>query len=333
MLTLHHQCSIVPFITALIISAFIPMLHAKENTRIVILQMPTKEADGVRAELNDSTKVSKSETMDAVLKRQGIVELAGFKQANPWRGEPVTLSKTMDGIEFDGERAKELGANLRLEGGRLGPSIEHMLSSEIALPTGGKGYRQFQNLCNRTVVKPGRWQERACWGDANESLMLWQFSTVEGHEPATKTFPGKPKAFMRVEMHWFQASSSDVITLGQSKPETRDKAFQWLSGRARRWKECGFQVRQDDQAVWSAMEGKLQLHGKQVEQEEDRFSIVGGFSDAGDLVKMNWEVTVAKKEKMLNRTLSATVTPGVWEFIAIEGLSDANVVACRLTRE
>lgn len=310
----------------------VSLVRGEESVRILLIQMPVNEGIIVRPDLNDSTKGLRMETMDAVLKRKGAIKIA-FNQTNPWLGDPVSLSKAMYRIEFDGAVAKELGVNLRLEGIMIDPGIEEMLTSEIALPTNGKGNREFQNLDNRVIVKPGRSQERACWGDATESLMLWQFSTVEGHEPSAKSLPGKSKTFMRVEMYWFQASANDIATLAQSKPETRNKAFQWLSGRARLWKECGFQVRQDDQAVWSAADGKLELRGKEAVAEEERFAIIGGFSVAGDFVKMDWEVADTRKGNELNRKLSAMVTPGVWEFIAIEGMTDSNVVACRLTRE
>ena len=144
---------------------------------------------------------------------------------------------------------------------------------------------------------------------------------------------GKSKSAMFVEMCWFQGSTSDLASLGQSKPETREKAFQWLAKRAKLWRECSFWAKPTGKAGWSEAEGKYELQDKEPVAEEERFSIVGGFAVEGGKAKMEWEVMTSRKGKEVTRNLVSIVTPGVWEFIVIDGLPDANVLACRLSRD
>jgi hypothetical protein len=327
-----QQAAVVCFIGAINCFLLARVSHGQDHTRIVMLQMPVKTAAAVRVLLNDPAKGSSPETMTAALKQQGVASLAGFEKADPWRNEPLELSAPMGGIDFGGERARDLGVNLTLEGGKGVAEIEEMLSTEVALPAGGKSYLQLQNLGNRVVVRPGRWRERACWGDAGRSIMIWQLSSLDAHQAGGGQAAASPRTSLHVEMHWLRVAEADLPKLAQSKPETREKAFQWLSARARLWKECGFWVTQDDKAVWSETAGKLSLRGQEAVAEETPFAIEGGFSGA-DEVKMEWKATLGNGRNEWSRVVSATVTPGVWEFITIEGLPDANVVACRLSRD
>lgn len=319
--------------TALIFATFASVLSAEDHTRIVILKMPAQGSAAVRAMLNEPTKAAKAETMDAVLKLQGVSEIAAFNQAAPWSGKAIKLEKPMGELKIGGIQISELGVKVRLQGSKGDDVVEELLVWEMELPTGAKSYHSLQNFGNQVAVTSGRWQERGSWGNSEESWMLWQFSSMEGSKRKTADGGGKSKSAMFVEMYWFQASTSDLASLGQSKPETREKAFQWLAKRAKLWRECSFRAMPTGKAGWSEAEGKYELQDKEPVAKEDRFSIVGGFTAEGEKAKMEWEIMMSRKGKEVTRNLVSTVTPGVWEFIVIDGLPDANLVACRLSRD
>ncbi len=305
--------------------------NAEDFTQIKVLKMPVKHTVAVRSLLNETTKGTKPETMDAVLKLPGLSVMAEFKQANPWDGVTKELKKPMGKIEIGGNEVSELGVNLSLQGSKRDKAVDELLRLKMELPLGGKKYHSMQNFGSQMTVTPGRWQERACWGNAEEAWMLWQYSLIEDPKLGMAQPKTNPRPPMFVEMCWFQASASDLKTLGQAKPETREKALQWLATRAKRCRECSFWMMPNSKSGWGESVGKFELQDKEPVAEEDRFSIEGGFTTQGNQMKMAWQMETSRKGKDVTRNLASAVTPGVWEFIIIEGMPETNVLACRLS--
>lgn len=324
-----------PIISAAIalLAISLPLFGAEMTTRLVILRLPNSEVTAVRAAFKEEG--AGSETMDAVLKRPGVSELAGFKETEPWRHEVGFLSKEIGGITLNGEIRKSLGVQLGLVDSDAGPGIDETLATDITWQTTPNGYREFENRGNCMIATLGRWQERAFWSDSKDSHMLWQLVTAGGKTDLAVTRGYGSKEAVWVEMRWWKASPDDAEKLKQSKPETREKALEWLSTRAKLWRQCGFRVRPGDPASWRSSQALLRLENGSVVTIRESFYIDGTLTESGDRLKTEWKATLKKidMEQGTSTDIAATVDPGVWEFSTVEGFPDANVLACRLVRD
>ena len=276
----------------------------------------------------------KPEAMDAVMKRRGLQVLAEFREENPLRNEPVELREELGEIKFGGEVEQELAVKVKVEGGLTpGEGIHELLSPEIDLPAGAKGYRALQSLGNAMTLRSGRWTERCCWGDGKQTWMVWQYPVVERKpEESPGRDDGRWDTF-HVELHWLKATDADLAKVAASKPETREKAFGWLAGRAKLWQECGFHSRKGDRMAWSLYDLKLEMDGTEVVAEQDGFSIDGEITGDGDSLQLNWNLGLTAKSDTTEQNLTATVVPGVWSFLPVKGVPGANVAACRVTED
>lgn len=305
-----------------------PSLRAEDSVRLVLLKMAAKEAEVVRSKLSGA----KPEEIDAILQRPGIETLADFMEANPWRSETVEMAMPMAAIEFDGEVAMDRGIKLELEGARIaGTGIFARMSSEIILPDGAKGYHKYQILSSLPIGHLGSWQEDGCWGDPEESLMIWRLATSDEREEEPKEPDDGRFLAGKVEMKWFKVEPADLATLAKSKPDTRDKAFDWLAGRGEIWKDCLFWIRSGERSAWQTAEGKLSLEKGEAMPDESHLMIVCELTNVGDALKFNWEIHEKEKgnPKESEQKISATVATGIWEFSEIKGIESANVVAWR----
>lgn len=315
-----------------LLSVVLPLRGVEMTTRLVILRLPNSEVPAVRAAFGEAG--SNAETMEAVLKREGVSELAGFKETEPWRRQVGFLSKEIGGITLDGELRKSLGVQLGLANSDAGLGIDETLSADITWQTTANGYRQFENRGNCMIATLGRWQERAFWSDAKDSHMLWQLVTAEGAPDANLTKGYGSKEAVWVEMRWLKATPEDTAKLKLATPETSEKALEWLSGRAKLWRQCGFRVRPGDPASWRSSQALLKLEKGSVVTIRESFHIDGTLAEAGDRLKMEWKATLKKidMEQGTSTDIAATVDPGIWEFSTVEGFQDANVLATRLVR-
>lgn len=311
----------------------LPLAGVEMTTRLVVMRLPNSETTAVRAAFSDTG--AKPETMDTVLKRPGVSELASFKETEPWRHQVGFLSKEIGGITLEGELRKSLGVQLGLADSDAGLGIDETLSTDITWQTTPNGYREFENRGNCMIATLGRWQERAFWSDAKDSHMLWQLVTADGEPDAGLTKGYGSKEAVWVEMRWLKAAQEDAVKLKLSKPETSEKALEWLSGRAKLWRQCGFRVRPGDPASWRSSQALLKLEKGSVVTIRESFYIDGTLTESGDQLKMAWKATLKKidAEQGTSADIAATVKPGVWEFSTVEGFADANVLAIRLVRE
>jgi len=308
-------------------------VSAEDSVRLVAIQATPKDAATLRADLADPVKGARSMAIDTLLKK-GTVLLADFQEADPWRQEPVKMTKIVGEIKFGGQNMKDLGVVAGIEGGKFGPVTADALDAEIALPGKGQTYRSYGVMGNTTVAKSGRWQERAWWGDGKDTFMLWQYATVNAPaDPAKRSETGSWDC-VRVEMRWFQAAEADLAKLAQAKPESRDKAMEWLSGKAKLWKECGFRARTGERSMWHSLEVELDMKDGEVIERQDGLSLDGSFSGQGGDLKMEWDVEAFVKEKgPTSFKLTAPMAPGVWVFLPVKDVANSNVVACRLSRD
>lgn len=309
-------------------------LYAEDYARIVLLEMPSEMADTVRSEITGAGKGAPTDEMDKVLKKAGVTSHADFKEVNPWRSEEIVRSKAT-GKNSMGGVDTELELKVTLEGERGATGVVATLDAFIQFPKTQKGYLSFDSLIRQTVVRPGIWQEWMSWEGDKKALILWQFVTPE---PETNTRAAGVEAkdsVMRIEMLWFQATPSDLAQLEKAQPENRDKASQWLAGRAKLWKGCGVLATNGNSVTWSSREGKLVLESGEPNAVEGGLYIEGGFSAAGGRMTTEWEIKHWKKTNGDEsvRKLSVEFKPGRWDFSVIEGMPDANVVLYRLSEQ
>ncbi len=319
--------------TIALLAIVLPLRGVEMTTRLVILRLPNSEVTAVRAAFKESG--ANPETMDAVLKLPGVSELAGFKETEPWRHEIGFLSKEIGGITLEGELRKSLGVQMGLVDSDAGLGIDETLSTDITWQTTPNGYRQFENRGNCMIATLGRWEERAFWSDAKDSHMLWQLATADGEPDAGLTKGYGSKEAVWVEMRWLKATPEDTAKLKLATPETSEKALEWLTGRAKLWRQCGFRVRPGEPASWRSSQALLKLDKGSVVTIRESFYIDGTLTETGDRLKMEWKATLKKidAEQGTSADIAATVNPGIWEFSTVGGFADANVLACRLVRE
>ena len=319
-------------LTLLLLTLF---TNAEETTRLVLLRVPVKEAALIRVELNDATKGSKSEAMDALLKVLGIKELAQFQQTNPWRNEPIAMKLPKDAEFFDLTKPS-LFVSMDLAGGELGGGHEEILASAVDLPMTTKKYQSFQNLGNVISPLSGRWQERTSWADEKEAMMVWQYSMVD-RKPYVRTAHEKPKEYFKVEMKWYQVTKEDLAILGAAKPEAREKASLWVTKRAKLWKEGMFRLcaSLERQAGWMFNDGKIVGRGEEAAVDEDRFCMMTRFTRRDDFrsVEFEFRSTNSKGGDELIQKKDTIFTPGAWDFQVIEEMQGANVMIYRFSKE
>ena len=313
-------------LVAIWISGFLigPILHGESRTRFSLLRVPAAATSVVRIELGDPAKGERLETMDALVKQGKIEMISDFTQVNPWISEPIELEKAISGVKV-GEEELELGAKLKFEGDGK-PEVSY--SVEVTLPTGGKSACFFQVIGGSTIRRPAAWHERCCWVDGKDCLMLWEYpvSETDAEEKAASKIPA-----VQIEMRWFQASESDLSKLAASKPETREKALQWLMGRAKLWREAGYGFKLGNPSVWQMTQGKHDPErGESISDES--FTLQTQCREEAGKLKMSWMTSVQKKGEEKSSSLSAEMMPGVWEFLPLEGNPEANVIACRVTK-
>ena len=303
--------------------------------RVVILQVPTAEAEAVRAELNDPIKSKIDQTMTQVLKRSGVTQIADDQKSIPWDDAPINWSHQMGSLKTAAGSTRELEIEMSFNGMTLDHQLYQSIGNKMTLSPGGKSYRELQHHAGGKFPE-GCWNQWACWGDAKDCVMLWHYTTAEGQHDQL----GKPtengRDSVHVEIRWFKAVEDDIEKLELSKPETRKLALQWLAGRAQLWRECGFQLEKDaGRSHWEVAEGDLSKY----DIEKDHFpqeglSIVAQLFGTGDQLEMQCELEIRKnlKTKPEAKTITTPVTPGVWEFKAVKGIPKANVMAYRVTR-
>ena len=121
--------------------------------------------------------------------------------------------------------------------------------------------------------------------------------------------------------------------MARSQPATRETAFQWLGGRAKRVKECGFRIRPGDDAMWRDIRGKYVSEDGYAIPTREGFTIRATLAETGGSFRIDWTATIrdAERGERSTPTLSSAPAAGVWEFVRVEGLAEATVVACRLT--
>ncbi|QJE95947.1 hypothetical protein [Luteolibacter luteus] len=306
---------------------------AEDSMRLVAIKAAPKEAAELRKALADPLHSTKSMTIDTLAKR-GMTVLGDFTETNPWRMESVKMTKITGSLKAGGQIMKELGVVAAVEGGKFGTLTADSLEAEIALSGKGQTYLSWGVMGNMAVIKSGVWRERAWWNDGKDTFMLWQFPEV--------TAPGDPKRqggggnwdCVKVEMRWFQANDADIEKINQAAPENRDKALEWLVGKAKLWKDCGFRARTGERSMWHSLEVEMAMVDGDAAEIHEGLSLDGYFAGQEDNLRIEWDVEAPSKKKPTARfQLAAPVKPGVWTFLPVKDVPFANVVACRLTRE
>ncbi len=311
---------------------------AEESTRIVLLQVPLKEADLIRLELNDTTEGASAETMDALLKSRGIKALVEFHENNPWRGDAIAMKYPI-GAEVLNLTDPSLFFSVRIEGLQIEDHhFEEMLSTHIELPLTAKKYQSFENLGNLAHPRSGWWQERASWADDQQVMMMWQYSVVK-RAPSVTEADEKLKEYFKVEMKWYRATKEDLKILESAKPGYRDKASLWGSKRAKLHKDGMF--RQSSSAshpsLWGVSDEKIVGRGDDSAVEQEGFWVSIQFNQRDDLRSVEFEFkTTAPKSKgeddLIQKKVSK-ITPGAWDFHVIEEMQGANVVIFRFSNK
>lgn len=313
----------------------ISALRAEDHMRVVILQVPTSEAEAVRAELNDPIKSKIEQTMTQVLKRSGVAQIADDQKRIPWDHVPIKWMHEMGSLKTAAGSTRDLEIDMAFDGMAFDHQLDQFLTTKMTLSPGGKKYLELQHQANSKFPE-SRWNQWACWGDAKDCVMLWHYTTAKGQHDQLGEPTENGRDSVHVEIRWFKAVEDDIAKLELSKPETRKQALQWLAGRAQLWRECGFQLQKDaGRSHWEVAEGDLSKYDIEKEHfPQEGLSIVAQLFGTGDQLEMQCELEIRKnlETKSEAKSITTPVTPGVWEFKAVKGIAKANVMAYRVTR-
>ncbi len=301
-----------------------------ENVQIVVISVPHKDAESVRIELNQSEKNSELGSMDGVLKRKGVSLIAKFTQETPWHAEAVEMSKVMGKL---GAAERNLEVKLTMEGEKVGEKGEEALTAYIELPNTRKNYRSFSSFGHRFELKTGQWQERAAWGDGRDTIMLWQ---IVGDDKTTSelknTSGSKPT---RLEMLWLQASKSDLLQMEKATSENRQRAAEWLRGKAQLWKEGCILFKAGDKISWHAADGALALEdGEEIANEIGIYMEGTVSGEGGELnLKFRAEFGAKNSSKKSEQVIEARCDQNTWSFLRIDGVDNCNSLIYRVVTE
>ena len=159
--------------------------------------------------------------------------------------------------------------------------------------------------------------------------MLWEYPL--GFPIGAKPGDGDGRVPVRVEMKWFRAGEADVLRLAKSQPETRAKALEWLEGRTRPSWEVLYWFQPSNASYWTFCEGKHDHEDDKMLAEDGlRFETKGAAKDGR--IQLEWDGEALKRWQEQKFHLSAKLEPGIWEFLPVEGVMEANMVACRVTK-
>lgn len=325
----------IPLFRLLVIAALLlgAASKAEDSMRLVAIKAAPKEAADLRKALADPLHATKSMAIDTLVKR-GATVLGDFRETDPWRMEAVKMTKITGSLKAGGQVMKELGVVAGVEGGKFGTRTADTVEAEIALSGKNQTYRSWGVMGNMAVIKSGVWRERAWWNDGKDTFMLWQFPEVNTPGDPKREGGGGNWDCVKVEMRWFQVTDADLEKLNQAKPENRDKALEWLSGRAKLWKECGFRARTGERSMWHSLDVEMVMVDGDAAELHEGLSLDGYFSGQGEDLKIEWDAEVPSKGKPTAIfQLASPVKPGIWTFLPVKDVPLANVVACRLTRE
>ncbi len=307
------------------------VVAAGESVRLVVLKVPAKQAEQVRLGMNHPERAVKAETLDFVVKKLGVTPLADFSQDNPWSGVPIDMKKPMGGIIVDGESAQDLGVSLRFQGNKTETGTNELLATEVYLPLKEMGYHRYQTLEGTTIIPASRWMERSCWANSEETLMLWEFITRDAEVPKD-ALPHTPG--LRLEFKFYDTVPSDLDVVDQAKPEEKEKALQWLSGKAKLRREAVFHARQAQGAVWCDASGVIQQKGKKVTGEETSLNIELAPLARGEAPVINLTLSGKgpEKGKAFEQKLPAASDSGIWGYVPLKDVPGANTLVYRVTK-
>lgn len=323
----------------LFVSAIAPLgflvagvVRAETVVRSVVLEARRADAPELRARLNHKTNGLKMVTIDAEAKAKGVRKVVDFSTPGPWdknwNKETVRIKESTGIFDFNGEK-RDMQVILdftNFKAGRNG--VSQMFSSYFELMESAKRTRNYWGDNRGVTVAAGKWQEMTTWSDDKYSMMLWQFVVADDAlgEIAESTNSGM------LEIRLYQASVEDIAQLGKSKPETREKAVAWLSGRAKPWQETRMLIADGQDSSYMFSDADYKVRDGETDVEGDTLSIDAKIKKDGDRRQLTCGISHSGKEKgqEFKKTITGDLPAGVWEIHQLESCTEANLIVYRL---
>lgn len=306
---------------------FAEFAYGQESVRMLVLQVPTADVSFLRTELASPEKLVNVNAIDPLLTRKGVKVLADFKKENPWIShfELKELGETILAVKPSTEVVAG-GVKIACSPHQLKFHLSAYFKIDVGFSTGGQNCRYLKSIRSCSIASLSRWHERNCWADAKEAIQLWEFPVSGSAIP--RSIPGTEG--LRMEMRWFQATPSDIAKLKESQSATRDKALQWLTARAKFWRETLYVSGPGSESEWEDTSGKNNLDDIEQPYAEEGLAVATEKIELGKPVNVSWKVTATVKGKSTVTPLTGKFEWDVWEFLPVEGIPQANVVACRI---
>lgn len=319
----------------------------EEMSRLVVLTIPKKMSDSLRAEFGKGEQAAQLETMDRILKHREVKMMFDHTEgANVWGPQiatdgamPVARSRLVhplkpvptwvEGFNLSQEasfnsRKSHLGVMLGL---RLG--LQFMPEEKSVF-----GFSGDTDL----AIESGIWREVMSWQTETEETMVWHYGTIN-ELPAEGNIPKKSSdqyfhEIYRIEVKLFTIEKSDISKFLEVKDSNRDDALEWLEKKGRFWR--GY--RSVASQIWNAKSfGFLKIQGLPVEegikQEDIRLQWRNGnhpFSNK-EPPTIDWLIRRDGKDDKQEQKTQVMMNSGFWYFVPIDGIPECNVMACKIT--
>jgi len=326
------------FVASLVfLAAVVPAVA--DSCRIVLLEIPKGQAAAVAADLAGGRQGDAS-VMDSLLKKRGLRAIVDKTQTGDcWSAgaEEVVdgrtlrrpheyvedLTNTAFGSRRPHESSIRIVADKQPTGIRQIATIKHFLldGKERAVETLGLEIGSFW-------LKPGRWQELCRISNAKTEVAVWQFGTADGIASA-------PADNRVIEMKVFQAEAADVAQLAKAAPASRDNALNWLSGRAKPWREIRYTGLISPRSKCEIVEQRYDDRKNPGPQVGNHLRILVDKPDAQP--DAAGPVTFGIGEVWGNPPVvtdfKADMDPGVWNFTPFTGRDFTNLLAWRVIKD
>lgn len=327
----RHFLSSVSSLLALGVLA-VGIVRAETLVRSVVLETSRDEAVEVRARLNHTTEGLKMAAIDAEGKVKGVRKVVDISTAGPWdrdwNGGPLRMKESSGTFDFNGEK-RDMQIILDFTNFRAGRNgVSHMFSSYFELMETPKRTCDYWGHNRGVTVTSGKWQEMTMWSDDKHSVMLWQFVVAD---TALEEIVESENCGI-LEIRLYQASVEDIALLGKSKPDTREKAIAWLSGRAKLWRETRMLIADGQDSSYMSSDADHKIRDGETAVEGDTLEIDAKIKREGDRRQLTCDVAHRgnEKDREYKKTITGDLPTGLWEMHQLDGCTEANLVVYRL---
>lgn len=307
-------------VTACLAASF---AHAEDARNYHYIQVPSKDADGLRKLLSSDQMAAKPEAIAGLPK--SAAEIASFKNITFESGAPFAGIKP-NGVAGAAEQERALEVKLNLTPGTAKNAGLLSVSAFAEEPISKKAYQGYAASCSQLKLPEGKWLEVASWGRGNDTLMLWAYNPSEGAAPAAPSS-------LRLEARFCLAAPADIEQLKKATTETREKAVKWILGRSKTYRESTAPAAIGQKTSWEISDTKLDAKDGAVLVEQTAIHWDCKLAKQETGIESTWKISLSgggsKEETVHSMTLNSTLQ--IWDYTPVDGGKEFNLMIFRIS--